>query len=76
MSYETLLDRLDSTINTNLASLIPSDPDGLLTRLRRIETILRNSLPTDDKDEANTITHAHTEVERALEDIDSNWWVR
>jgi len=42
--------------------------------LRRIESILRNGLPTDDKAEASTITHAHSEVEKALEDISPDWW--
>ena len=43
--------------------------------LRRIESILRNGLPTDDKAEASTITHAHSEVEKALEDISPDWWM-
>ena len=43
--------------------------------LRRIESILRNGLPTNDKAEASTITHAHSEVEKALEDISPDWWV-
>ncbi len=38
--------------------------------LRRIESILRNGLPTDDKAEASTITHAHSEVEKALEALE------
>ncbi len=42
--------------------------------LRRIESILRNGLPSDDKAEASTITHAHSEVEKALEDISPDWW--
>ncbi len=42
--------------------------------LRLIESILRNGLPTDDKAEANTIAHAHSEVEKALEDISPGWW--
>ncbi len=43
--------------------------------LRRIESILRNGLPTDDKVEASTIAHAHSEVEKALEDISPGWWM-
>ena len=43
--------------------------------LRRIESILRNGLPNDDKAEASTITHAHSEVEKALEDISPGWWM-
>lgn len=44
--------------------------------LRRIESILRNGLPTNDKAESSTITHAHSEVERALEDISPDWWMQ
>jgi len=43
--------------------------------LRRIESILRNGLPADDKDEASTIAHAHSEVEKALEDVSPGWWM-
>ena len=44
--------------------------------LRRIESILRNGLPTDDKAEANTITQAHFEVEKALDDMFPDWWMK
>ena len=74
MSIVTAISRLDSTKNPELASLIPSNPDGLLTRLKHIESILRNGLPTDDKAEASTITHAHAEVEKVLEDIGPERW--
>ena len=44
--------------------------------LTRIESILRGSLPTDDFDEANTITHAHSEIELLLESIDKERWLQ
>ncbi len=75
MTIQAVVSHLDSTKNPELASLIPSNPDGLLTRLKHIESILRNGLPTDDKAEASTITHAHAEVEKALESIDENRWI-
>ena len=74
MTIEAVISRLDCTTNPDSASSIPSSPDSLLIRLKRIESILRNALPTDDKAEANTITHAHSEVENALEDIDPERW--
>ena len=43
--------------------------------LKRIEAILRNGLPHSDKDVAGTISHAHSEVEKALEDISPDWWM-
>ena len=70
MTVQAVVSRLDSTKNSELASLIPSNPDGLLTRLKRIESILRNGLPTNDKAETSTITHAHAEVEKALEALE------
>ena len=50
--------------------------DDLTEHLKRIETILRNGLPTDDKAEANTITHAHSEIESLLEAINPDWWMK
>ena len=44
--------------------------------LRRIERILRNGLPHDDKDVAGTIAHAHAEIELLLESIDPDWWMK
>ncbi len=76
MSIQTAISRLDSTKNPELASLIPSNPDGLPTRLKRIESILRNGLPAEDEAEASTITHAHAEVEKALESINENRWMK
>ncbi len=76
MTVEAVVSRLDSTKNPNLASLIPSSPDGLLTQLRRIETILRNGLPHSDKDIAGTIAHAHSEIELLLESIDEERWLQ
>ena len=69
MSIATPLDRLD----------VPSQnqecTDVVVNWLKRIESILRNGLPHNDKDVANTITHAHSEVELLLESIDSDWWM-
>lgn len=44
--------------------------------LKRIEAILRNGLPHNDKDTAGTIAHAHAEVELLLESIDSDRWIK
>lgn len=48
--------------------------DVVVNWLRRIEAILRNGLPHSDKDVAGTITHAHAEVEQALESIGPERW--
>jgi len=50
--------------------------DVVVPWLTRIEPILRNGLPTDDKDEASTIAHAHREVELLLESLGSDGWVQ
>ena len=50
--------------------------DDLLEYLKRIESILRNGLPTDDKAEASTITRAHSEIEPLLESIKPDWWMK
>ncbi len=52
------------------------DANSSLSRLKRIERILRNGLPTDDEAEASTIAHAHSEVELLLESIDEDWWLQ
>ncbi len=57
--------------NDSLTSL-----DDLVSWLKRIESILRNGLPTDDKAEASTITHAHSEIELLLESINPDWWMK
>ena len=44
--------------------------------LKRIESILRNGLPNSDKGVAETIAHAHSEIELLLESIDEDWWMR
>ena len=49
--------------------------DAEVNWLKRIEAILRNGLPHDDRDIAGTIAHAHAEVEKALESIDENRWI-
>jgi len=51
------------------------EPNISLSRLKRIERILRNGLPTDDEAEASTIAHAHSEIELLLESIDEDWWM-
>lgn len=50
--------------------------DDIHQRLKRIERILRNGLPHNDKDVAGTIAHAHAEIELALEAIDTDGWPR
>ena len=52
------------------------DPNSSLSRLKRIERILRNGLPTDDEAEVSTIAHAHSEIELLLESIDEDWWMQ
>ena len=44
--------------------------------LKRIEAILRNGLPNSDKGVAETIAHAHSEIELLLESMDEDWWMR
>ena len=44
--------------------------------LKRIESILRNGLPNSDKGVAETIAHAHSEIELLLESIDEDWWMK
>ena len=50
--------------------------DTEVSRLMRIETILRNGLPHSDKDIAGTIAHAHSEIELLLESIDADWCIQ
>lgn len=50
--------------------------DTTFSQLKRIESILRNGLPHDDKDVAGTIVHAHSEIELLLESIDEDWWMQ
>lgn len=50
--------------------------DENIARLYRIESILRNALPTDDDAAANAISLAHAEVEGLLESLGiPEWWV-
>jgi hypothetical protein len=51
-------------------------PDGIIDRLKRIESILRNGLPNDDEAESSVIAHAHSEVELLLDAIDADWWLK
>ncbi len=50
--------------------------DTELYRLKRIEAILRNGLPHNDKDVAGTIAHSHAEVGLLLESIDEHRWAQ
>ncbi len=46
--------------------------DSEINWLKRIEAILRNGMPTSDKGAAETIGHAHSEVELLLDTIDQD----
>ncbi len=52
------------------------DEPAVVNWLTRIESILRNGLPTDDEVEASTIAHAHSEVELLLESLGSDGWIQ
>ncbi len=52
------------------------DEPVVVNWLKRIESILRNGLPHSDKDVAETIAHAHSEIELLLESIDEDWWMQ
>ena len=56
--------------------MIISLNDTEFYRLKRIEAMLRNGLPHNDKDVAGTIAHTHAEVELLLESIDEDRWVQ
>ena len=75
---EALIFRLDNVKKFDSANLMPHGlgHDGVLTRLKRIEAILRNGLPHNDKDVAGTIAHSHAEVELLLESIDEDRWMQ
>ena len=51
-------------------------PEGIIDRLKRIESILRNGLPNDDEAEATVIAHAHSKIEKLLDDVDADWWLK
>ncbi len=70
MNIDTLLDRLDGPPQNQEFA------DAEFNWLKRIEAILRNGLPHNDKDIAETIAHAHAEVELLLESIDADWWMK
>ena len=53
---------------------LPDKSCEMQQRLVRIERILRNGLPHDDKDIAGTIAHAHAETELALKMIHMDGW--
>ena len=54
----------------------PEFTDANFNWLKRIEAILRNGLPHNDKDIVGTIAHAHAEIELLLESIDEDWWMQ
>ncbi len=56
--------------------MIISLNDTEFYRLKRIEAILRNGLPNADKGVAETIAHAHSEIELLLDSIDEDWWMK
>ena len=67
------------TIKTRISrpyGITETTPNDFLKRLKRIESILRNGLPTEDKSEVSTIAHAHSEIELLLESIDEDWWMK
>ena len=81
MTTETLISRQDSVKETGSSAHDNNVPIREFTKtefnwLKRIESILRNGLPTDDKAEASTIAHAHAEIELLLESIDEDWWMQ
>ncbi len=64
----------DSYVDDNVQ--IGELTDTAFNWLKRIESILRNGLPHDDKDVAGTIAHAHAMTEQALESNDRDWWLK
>ncbi len=77
MPISFLLSRLGAVRETGHGKYVARCPrDVLLVHPKRIESILRNGLPTDDKIEASTITQAHSEIEKLLESSDENWWMK
>ena len=77
MSLSSLISHLDGVRETGHGKYVARCPahDVLLVHPKRIESILRNGLPTEDKTKADTITHAHSEIESLLESIDEDWWM-
>ncbi len=78
MSPSILLSHLDAIRETGHDKYVARCPshDVLLVHPKRIESTLRNGLPTDDNAEASTFTHAHSEIESLLESIDEGWWMK
>ena len=71
-SWQLKKSRISRPLDGSVAN--QESADVVFDWLRRIESILRNGLPTGNKAEASTIAHAHSEVEKALEDIFPDWW--
>ena len=77
MTIETLIPRQEAgTVARDENERIREFSETEFNWLRRIESILRNGLPRDDKDVAGTIAHAHSEMELLLESIDEDWWMQ
>jgi len=70
-------EKFDSDIaNLSIETHIRKLTDTEINWLKRIEAILRNGLPTSDKATAETIGHAHSEIEWPLESINEDWWMK
>ena len=67
---------IEATLSDTGGAVAPANLNDFLNLLKRIESILRNGLPTDDKSEVITIAHAHSEIELLLESVDENWWMK
>lgn len=77
MSPSILLSHLDGVRETGHGKYVGRcSRDVLLVHPKRIESILRNGLPTEDKAKADTITHARSEIELLLESSDEDWWMK
>ena len=76
MTIDTLISRQDGDTGAHDDNELREFTDTEFNWLKRIESILRNGLPNSDKGVAETITHAHSEVELLLESIDPDWWMR
>jgi len=76
MSLSSLLSLLDGVRETVHGKYVGRcSRDVLLVHPKRIESILRNGLPTGDNTDASRNTHAHSEIESLLESIDEDWWM-
>ena len=77
MTIETLIPRHEAgTAARDENERIREFSETEFNWLKRIESILRNGLPNSDKGVAETIAHAHSELELLLESIDPDWWMK